>query len=155
MVYEAKDSFGNTVEKMITVYIVDTEVRVSPAIRYIRFISAGFYKDVDGNLLASSQGGLEESSVWRTDDTYRSLLETSMNAEKINEEYRVIEYFGSSTEIKIAGSGEWNTEVSTWHFTKADLEEIEGFVDTHGYGNILEADALELFLELFSRCKIK
>ena len=150
--YQATDSFGNTVEKTVTVHVVDTTVKKSPRVRYIRFISSRFYADETGSLLAPEKGGLELTSVWRDNDSYKSVLERVLYNKKLNEEYKTIEYFGTSTEVKIAGSGEWQTEKSTWVFTKDDIEEVKSFVDTHGYGNIREPNALELFIEAFRKC---
>ena len=150
--YQATDSFGNMVERTVTVRIVDTTMKESSKVRYIRFISKRFYADEAGNLLAPERGGLENTSIWRTNDTYKSVLESALYNSKINEEYKTVEYFGTSMDVKVAGSGEWQTENSTWVFTKDDIEEVKSFVDTHGYGNIKEPNALEVFIQLFSRC---
>lgn len=150
--YEATDSFGNVVTKTVSITIVDTTVKKSNKVRYIRFISSRFYADDTGSLLAPEKGGLELTSVWRNNDSYKSLLESSLYNKKLNEEYKTIEYFGTSTEVKIAGSGTWQNQKSTWVFTKDDIEEVKEFVDTHGYGNIRESNALELFIEAFRKC---
>ena len=150
--YQATDSFGNIVTKTITVYVVDTTVEESPNKKYIRFISSRFYKDEAGNLLNPEKGGLELNSVWRDNANYSSLLESALSNTRVNEEYKEIKYFGTSTEVKVAGSGEWQTDKSTWVFTKEDIEEVKEFVDIHGYGNIREPNALELFIEAFKDC---
>ena len=149
---ELTDSFGNIVTKTITVYVVDTAVEESPNKKYVRFISSRFYKDEDGNLLEPEKGGLELNSVWRENANYSSLLESVLSNMKVNEEYKEIKYFGTSTEIKVPGSGDWKTDKSTWVFTKDDIEEVKEFVDTYGYGNIRESNALELFIEAFKDC---
>lgn len=150
--YQVTDSFGNIVTKTITVYVVDTAVEESPNKKYVRFISSRFYKDEDGNLLEPEKGGLELNSVWRENANYSSLLESVLSNMKVNEEYKEIKYFGTSTEIKVPGSGDWKTDKSTWVFTKDDIEEVKEFVDTYGYGNIRESNALELFIEAFKDC---
>ena len=150
--YQATDSFGNTVTKTITVYVVDTTVKKSPKVKYVRFISSEFYADNVGNLLPAEKGGLETTSIWRENVVYKSILESALHNRKINEEYKTIEYFGTSSQVKIAGSGEWKTEKSTWIFTKDDIAEVKSFVDTHGYGNIRESNALELFIDAFKKC---
>ena len=73
--YEAKDSFGNTVTRTITVNVTDTTLRKSNTKRYVRFISMDYFEDENGNLLPASEGGLEETSVWRFDERKRTLLE--------------------------------------------------------------------------------
>ena len=150
--YRAVDSFGNVVTKSITVHVVDTTVKVSPTIYYTRFISPRFYSDGE-NLVAAENGGLEETSVWRTNETYSRLLGSSMAKKKLNEEYKIIDSFGLNTEVKVAGSGEWEDTQETWVFSKEDIEAIKEFVNEHGYGNIKEPGAIDLFLEQFGRCK--
>ena len=151
IVYQATDSFGNTITKSATITIVDTTVKESKRVRYVRFISSRFYADENGALLPPEKGGLELTSVWRT-DSYKSLLESALYNEKVNEEYKTLEYYGTSTDIKIAGSGEWMTAKKTWVFSVDEIQDVKSFVNTHGYGNIKEANALELFIETFRKC---
>lgn len=87
--YEATDRFGNTVEKTITVHVVDTTVRRSNTNQYIRFINMNFF------LLPTEQGGLEETSIWKTNPLYTSLLEDTLSL---------------------------NTPKHTWTFTKEELK---------------------------------
>lgn len=72
----ARDSAGNTTRKIVEVHILDTQMY--PADKFtgkVRFISKKYFKDENGNLISEMLGGLAEDSVWRLDDTYRTLLE--------------------------------------------------------------------------------
>lgn len=79
--YQAKDSFGNVVEKSITIHIVDTTVSQSRLSYYSRFIGLDFYKDGE-TFVPEEDGGLEGTSIWRTDSTYQQLLEHALNQEE-------------------------------------------------------------------------
>lgn len=76
--YQATDSFGNVTEKTITVHVVDTTVRQILS-SYVRFINSQFFTNSDGSFVTSDSGGLEETSIWRTDENYQSLLEHALN----------------------------------------------------------------------------
>lgn len=78
--YQAKDSFGNLLEKTITVFIVDTAISQSPLSYHARFISSDFYES-DGALLSEENGGLASTSTWRTNSTYQQLLEDVLSAD--------------------------------------------------------------------------
>lgn len=153
IIIEATDSFGNKVQQTIKVTIVDTTVRVSNFVTYPRFISARFYADADGNLLSPEKGGLETTSLWRTDETKKELLERALFNQKTGVEYITINEFGLNETIEVAGSGEWEVSESTWTFTKEQLEEVREFTDTYGFGNIKVSNGIEKFLELFGDCR--
>ena len=106
--YQASDSFGNVVEKTVLIQIVDTTMRKSPKIRYVRFISAQFFADEEGNLLPSEKGGLEEISIWRTNEYYRELLKQTVMNENIHME-----------------------EKETWVFTSEDIKEMKKSLETN------------------------
>lgn len=152
--YQAVDSFGNTVTKTITVHVVDTTVSLSPIIYYTRFISKEFYSDGE-NLIDVSEGGLENTSIWRSDENYKRVIEHSLFNTKKNEEYKIIDVLGLNEQVKVAGSGEWEHFEETWKFNHEDIEAVKEFINEHGYGNIKEANAVDRFLELFYRCKNK
>lgn len=78
--YLAKDSFGNIVEKIITVHIVDTSTSLSPVVYYPRFISSVFFSNKD-SFISEEYGGLKNTSVWRTSTTYTTLLEETLKKE--------------------------------------------------------------------------
>ncbi|MBR2045123.1 MAG: InlB B-repeat-containing protein [Agathobacter sp.] len=78
--YQAQDSFGNMIEKTVTVYIVDTTVNLSPIVYYPRFISTAFFGD-DTHLISEDLGGLKITSIWRTSEPYNTLLKTTLETE--------------------------------------------------------------------------
>lgn len=90
--YQARDSFGNVVEKRIMVYVTDTTIKKNLVKKYVRFISSEFFADDTGNLISADKGGLEETSVWRTNPSYRSLLEQALLKEKMEVETYVFTY---------------------------------------------------------------
>ena len=77
--YQATDSFGNIVEKTVTITVTDTTAKKSSTRRYVRFISSRFFKDMDGNILSSREGGLEETSIWRWNKDFSLLLEATLS----------------------------------------------------------------------------
>lgn len=149
--YQATDSFGNKVEKNITVHVVDTTVTESKTFYYARFISLDFFKDGE-NPVPEESGGLKWGSIWRTQETYSRLLENVLNNQKTEEEYKTIRYFGLDQDVKVAGSGTWNQIEETWVFTKSDIKAVEEFTLEHGLGNLKESDAVKMFFEIFGYC---
>ena len=121
--YQARDSFGNTVTKKVSVFITDTLVKEGRKKHYVRFISFDFWRDDSGNLLAAEQGGVEKTSVWRINSNYRMLLEKTLSNQ--------------------------NTYKESWIFTPQDIQSIKD--STRMYGHI--SNALEQFLKLFEKCK--
>lgn len=77
--YQAVDSFKNTVEKTISIYVVDTTVSQSPIQFYARFISSDFYTS-EGELISEKNGGLESTSIWIREKSYQQLLEQALTA---------------------------------------------------------------------------
>lgn len=72
----AVDSAGNTTQKMVQVYVVDTQVYPANKITgRLRFISSKYFWDENGELLVEELGGLEEQSIWRLNEEYRKILE--------------------------------------------------------------------------------
>ncbi len=97
--YQATDSFGNIVTKTITVNVTDTTVRKSKTKRYVRFISSQFFQDSNGDFVPTDKGGLEETSLWRTDMYRLSLLEEIFRGNDV--------------------------DVEVWIFTQKELKEIK------------------------------
>ncbi len=95
--YQVTDSFGNIVEKHITVHVVDTTVRQSSTQYYARFIHPDFYY-APNDLVSDTKGGLESTSIWRTNKAYQRLLEHALNSK---------------------------TPSNTFFFSKKELAEIE------------------------------
>jgi hypothetical protein len=70
------DSVGSTYKKQITVYIVDTEPKVTESDKTSRFIDEKYYSaDEDA-------GGLKEESIWKTNAEYVSELESALYNEE-------------------------------------------------------------------------
>lgn len=124
--YEATDSFGNVVTKTVSITITDTTMKKSNKKAYVRFISEDFLVDEDGALLSSEQGGLEETSIWRTNEHYNALLRETVFNTKTN-----------------------GGENETWVFTYEDINKMKTY--TYTYGKV--RNALEAFFELFDKCK--
>ena len=77
--YQVTDSFGNVVMRTLTANVTDTTMQKITKKRYVRFISPEFFMDEEGKLLDESEGGLEETSIWRTDARRRAILESLMD----------------------------------------------------------------------------
>lgn len=151
--YKATDSFGHTVTKTVTIHVVDTAVKADNRVSYYRFISARFYKDGEGNLLPAAKGGLEETSVWRTNPAYRSLLDAALSNQKVNQITKTVSYLGVQKEVLIEGSGEWEHVEDTWYFTKEDLKKSQEFTESYVSIRGSITDYVEKFLEWFGGCK--
>lgn len=152
--YVATDSFGNTVEASVKVFITDTTAAITNRIIYPRFISNDFYKDGE-EYVPTSLGGLEENSIWIKSEVYRTALDYAMSNHKENEEYKTLDVFGTEYKVKIAGSGKWSHMKESWTFTKEDIKDVREFVDEYGFGNNTRSDAVEAFYEQFDHCKTK
>ena len=150
--YQAIDSFGNTVTKTITVQVVDTTVKVSNRRTYYRFISNRFYKDGE-NYVPANKGGLEETSVWKTNPVYQSLMDAVMSNKKINQVIKKISFYGNEKEYVVPGSGTWEHVEETWYFTKEDIVKSNEFREQYGFGSSKVTNYLEKFLEWFGHCK--
>lgn len=150
--YIATDSFGNSVNKTVTIYVVDTTVTVRPIEKYIRFISKDFY--LDGmELLSAEKGGVEEKSIWRNNEQYQTLLKKTLLNRKFNEEGKKLKFFDISAEIVDVASGNWEYEQETWNFTYENIQKIDVFTDAYGFGNIKTKNGLELFEKQFGNCR--
>ena len=67
--YRAKDKQGNSVEKTIRVFLVDTTVyRESEVYGELRFIDKDSLLEEDGSLVPYEEGGLHEKSRWRLEE---------------------------------------------------------------------------------------
>lgn len=151
VVYEATDSFGNYVTKVITVHIVDTTVKISPVVKYVRFINKEVYSNEEG-LVSKENGGVETTSIWRTNGNYQRLLEKTLSNSKKNEEVKTITFLSKSANIIEYGSGDWEYEKETWVFTYEDIKKMDEFTDTYGFGNIKTVNGTELFIDWFGEC---
>ena len=84
---------------------------------YVRFISNEFWVDKEGILIATDKGGLEETSVWRINPEYRSLLQSALSCK--------------------------NKQTESYFFTSQDIKWIKEYTNT--YGSAL--NAVEEFLD--------
>jgi uncharacterized repeat protein (TIGR02543 family) len=121
--YQAKDSFGNTVTKAITVYVTDTTMKVGLKKSYVRFISSTFFADNVGDLVPFDMGGVEDTSIWRLDESYRNLLKNTLIGE--------------------------NGNVEIWRFTKQDIKDMKEYTNTYG----MISNTIDIFFERFLKCK--
>ncbi len=150
--YVATDSFGNSVTKAVVIHVVDTTVKLSPVVRYVRFINRSFYLN-EIELISSENGGVEETSIWRTNESYRKLLEKTLLNSKSDEVVKTMTFFDISADITDVASGNWEREKETWVFTYEDIQKIDTFTDMYGFGNIKMQNGLELFGQQFGNCR--
>lgn len=148
--YSVTDSFGNTTTKTVKVYIVDSTAKDAD-LSYIRYIDKDYFKNNEGYVNAEN-GGLEEYSKWKTDETYNSALEYSLNNQRTNEEKTTVKIADITKEVTKAGTGNWGHKKSTWKFSKKEIDEVEKFVTEHGYSRYKESNATEKFYEQFGNC---
>lgn len=132
--YQVKDRRNNVVEKQVKVTVVDTAGTEEGLTGdhtdkiYGRFISKEYYgKD-------AGYGGLEETSRWRLDRSYRNLLSQVMNTEKRED-------------------GSWTQVRQTWVFEHEDIVQVKEFVTEKGLGNSKREGALGEFLRRFGGCR--
>lgn len=90
--YQAIDNYGNTVEKTVTITVTDTTAKKSNTKKYVRFISSRFFKDNKGNMISSSEGGLEETSIWRRKNEFYNLLDLVLSGVVKEKETWMIKY---------------------------------------------------------------
>lgn len=132
--YVTTDSRNNTTEKEAKVIIVDTDATKEGPMdfdgekRYARFIGSDYY------LQSYEKGGLEPTSKWKSESTYKDTLASAMNNMKGEE-------------------GNWLHVVQRWEFTKNVNEQVKQYVSDNGMGNSKSGRALAQFLNLFGRCK--
>lgn len=74
-IFSVKDSAGNICNRSIRVHLVDTSsYSEEKPDGDVRFISKEYFLNQDGNLLSREEGGLDEDSIWRCDETFLELL---------------------------------------------------------------------------------
>ncbi len=137
--YCAKDTVGNTTEKMVNVYLVDTGAREYSKGK-VRFISEEY---VDT---------LSEKSVWRTAE-YASVLNEVLKISKSGEEYTnpsAIEQLLGAEPVKKPGSGTWNQVMQVWKFTHEQVIKAQEFMEHNGIQGTQQE-----FLQQFGSCRIQ
>ena len=75
--YCATDTFGNVSEKSVHIYIVDTSTTQSTHSNYIRFINSDFWY-YEHLSIPKEYGGLENTSIWHTNPSYKDLLNSTL-----------------------------------------------------------------------------
>ena len=132
--YTTTDSRNNTTEKQAKVTIVDTDATKEGQMdfdgkkHYVRYIDSSYYSKPYEN------GGLELTSKWKSELTYKDTLEAIMNNVK-------------------GETGNWTHVVQTWEFTKDDIDQVKQYVKDNGMGDSKTGGALVQFLSLFDRCR--
>ena len=132
--YTTTDSRNNTTEKQVKVIIVDTDVTVEGPLdfdgkkQYARFIDSSYY------LKSYENGGLESTSKWKSEVTYKDTLEAAMYNVK-------------------GEDGDWSHSVKTWEFSKEDIDQVKQYVKDNRLGNSKNGTAISRFLNLFARCR--
>jgi len=116
----------NSNKELAKVTIVDTNATKEGPMdfdgkkQYVRFIAADYYqKDY-------SAGGLELTSKWTSDTTYRNTLAAAMNNVK-------------------GEDGNWSNVVMSFEFSKEDIDKVKQFVKDQGMGNSKNGNALSRF----------
>ncbi|MEG0962013.1 MAG: hypothetical protein RSF88_04005 [Lachnospiraceae bacterium] len=125
--YTTTDSRNNITEKQAKVTIVDTNATKEGPMdfdgkkQYVRFIAADYYqKDY-------SAGGLEVTSKWRSDTTYRNTLAAAMNNVK-------------------GEDGNWSHVAKSYEFSKEDIEQVKQYVRDNGMGDSKSGTGLWRFM---------
>ena len=125
--YTTTDSRNNITEKQAKVTIVDTNATKEGPMdfdgkkQYVRFIAADYY------LKDYSSGGLEATSKWRSDVTYKNTLAAAMNNVK-------------------GEDGNWSHVVKSYEFSAEDIEQVKQYVKDNGMGNSKSGTGLWRFM---------
>ena len=114
-----KDSAGNIYEKQIIVYVTDTTEKIIRPEGTTRFISEKYY------YMPYEEGGLSDTSVWRTEPEYRHQLQKAF--ENLRNK----------------------TPVASYEIPYETRIKIRDYVSTYGFGNSKEPQALKKAYELF------
>ena len=132
--YTTTDSRNNTTEKQVKVTIVDTDATVEGPMdfdgkkQYARYIDSSYY------LKSYENGGLESTSKWKSEVTYKDTLEAAMNNVK-------------------GEDGNWSHTLQTWEFSKKDIEQVKHYVNNYGMGNSKYQYNIKEFLDIFKANK--
>ena len=113
------DSAGNTYSKRITVYVADTTARDVEPEGTTRFINEKYYNK------PYEQGGLADTSVWKTDPEFAAELQSAFDNLKSD------------------------TPVASYVLTYETRQQINEYTAEHGVGNSREPDALQKLYDLY------
>lgn len=114
LTYKAKDTSGNVAYLTIVVHITSDDPSVTTEINYLRNISSDY---VDKPVV---DGGLPSNSKWKTNDTYKDMLNKASNG--------VIS--------------------KSYSFTKDDIDDLRSFIEDKGMGNSNNSSALLEFYNM-------
>ncbi len=130
--YHAIDKAGNAAYCTVIVHIVaQAQQHTVSTGRFVRFISANYYEDDDGDFVAEDAGGLYSGSVWIMNDEYQAALTATFD------------------NVRDKDTGVWQTVYQTWTFTKEQVAEAKQYVNEHGLGKTKSDDALMGFFNRF------
>ena len=93
-----------------------------------RFIDSSYY------LKSYENGGLESTSKWKSEVTYKDTLEAAMYNVK-------------------GEDGNWSHTVQIWEFSKEDIEQVKYYVNNYGMGNSKYQYNIKEFLDIFKANK--
>lgn len=113
------DSAGNTYSKRITVYVADTTARDVEPEGTTRFINEKYYNK------PYEQGGLADTSVWKTDPEFAAELQSAFDNLKSD------------------------TPVASYVLIYETRQQINEYTAEHGVGNSREPDALQKLYDLY------
>ena len=113
------DSAGNAYSKRITVYVADTTARDVEPDGTTRFINEKYYNK------PYEQGGLADTSVWKTDPELAAELQSAFDNLKND------------------------TPVASYVLTYETRQQINEYTAEHGVGNSREPDALQKLYDLY------
>ena len=96
--------------------------------QYARYIDSSYY------LKSYENGGLESTSKWKSEVTYKDTLEAAMYNVK-------------------GEDGNWSHTVQIWGFSKEDIEQVKHYVNNYGMGNSKYQYNIKEFLDIFKANK--
>jgi uncharacterized repeat protein (TIGR02543 family) len=148
IIYQVIDSAGNVTTGNASVYIADTTPVVIQDNSYVRFINEQYYQK------SYEEGGLENTSLWKTDPEYAAALEDAMqNRKSLTYEKGSVKILGIDYEFTKPGSISQDHIYETWTFTADDIKKIKEYINAHGFGNFKEENGLKEFINQFNYCK--
>lgn len=115
---ELEDSVGNITYKIIYINILNTNAQIPEFYEYARFISPEYYKESKEN------GGLEDTSIWKTNSEYAEVLEKAMSNTERNKEIDKFDFLTIHKTKELDGTGKWDNVVEEYFFTTDNIREI-------------------------------
>lgn len=115
---ELEDSVGNITYKIIYINILNTNAQIPEFYEYARFISPEYYKKSKEN------GGLEDTSIWKTNSEYAEVLEKAMSNTERNKEIDKFDFLTIHKTKELDGTGKWDNVDEEYFFTTDNIREI-------------------------------